>query len=243
MDVIICFIDDSHFEHSLVKEIIAPTEPAFTFIQAYTFDEAVEKLSNRDPRLFLLDLWGQDKSVLNPAITPREELETKISGIQTIESVYEGLEVFQKDPFNEYLKRLFSIVHGWRQLFEEVCARIGQNRKYGLENLRLARRAYPSVPVLFYTRKSLISDAVALFQAGADGLFIKPTGLNDKETRERTQADAPKLIVEILRILDQRYGSGGTLSGPTGLSENSELILQIGALKQKWMAMTKDERI
>jgi len=243
MESIICFIDDSDFEHSLVGEIIAPSAPDFTFIQAYTFDEAREKLGNREPLLFLLDLWGQDKSVRNPAITPFVELEGKIAGFKTIESVYEGLEEFSKDLFNEYLKRLFSIVHSWRQLFEEVCEKIGQNRKYGLENLRLARLAYPSVPVLFYTRKSLISDAVALFQAGADGLFIKPSGRSDQETRAHTKACTPKLIVEILRILDQRYGRAEATSDHSKLDLNRARALQVRALKQKWMAISKDAGI
>ena len=243
MESIICFIDDSDFEHNLVSEIIAPSAPVFTFIQAYTFNEAKEKLGTKEPLLFLLDLWGQDSSVRNPAITPLVELEAKIAGFKTIESVYEGLEASLKDPFNEYLKRLFSIVQSWRQLFEEVCEKIGQNRKYGLENLRLARLAYPFVPVLFYTRKSLISDAVALFQAGADGLFIKPSGRNDEETKMLTKACASKLVLEILRILDRRYGSAGQIADYSRPELHREQALQVRALKQRWMAMSKDERI
>ena len=84
--------------------------------------------------------------------------------MQTIETVYEGLENFQGDRTNEYLKRLFTIVDSWRNVFEEVCDRIGQNRKYGLSNLRQARKWYPGVPAVFYTRKSLINDAVAIFE-------------------------------------------------------------------------------
>jgi DNA-binding NarL/FixJ family response regulator len=69
----------------------------------------------------------------------------------------------------------------------------GQNRKYGLSNLAQARAHYPGAPAVFYTRKSLINDAVALFKAGADGLFIKPTGKNDDETRRLTRENAPFL--------------------------------------------------
>jgi DNA-binding NarL/FixJ family response regulator len=243
MAIIICFIDDSHFEHSLVNEIIAPSEPDLTFVQAYTFKEAMEKLGDRKPHIFLLDLWGQDKSLTNPTIPSREEVEDRIAEIRTIKSVYEGLEGYPHDKFNEYLKRLFSIVHGWRQLFEDVCAMIGQNRKYGLENLRLAREAFPSVPVLFYTRKSLISDAVALFQAGADGLFIKPTGRDDEETRESTKANTPNLIVEILRILDQPNGCPSSISDHSRPASNREWALQISVLKQKWIARSNDEEI
>ena len=40
MDLIICFIDDSGFEHDLVRKEIAPFAPELVFVQAYTFDEA-----------------------------------------------------------------------------------------------------------------------------------------------------------------------------------------------------------
>lgn len=202
---IICFIDDSDFEHALVREEIAPQAPRFEFVQAKTFEEACQRLSERIPALFLLDLWGQDPSVASPSITPRQEVERKVAGFPGLDQVYAGLEGFSGDVNNEYLKRFFTIVDCWRHLFEEVCARVGQNREYGLYNLEQARKRYPGVPAVFYTRKSLINDAVALFKAAADGLFIKPTGSTDEETRSLTRAFAPALLRDIeTRILPNR---------------------------------------
>ena len=40
MSQIICFIDDSGFEHELVQDEIASVTPHFEFVQAYTFSEA-----------------------------------------------------------------------------------------------------------------------------------------------------------------------------------------------------------
>jgi len=194
---IICFIDDSDFEHALVREEIAPRGPRFEFVQTKTFKEACESLGGRTPALFLLDLWGQDPAVASPSITPKHEVEHKAAGFPSLDHVYGGLEDFSGDVHNEYLKRFFTIVDCWRHLFEEVCARVGQNRKYGLYNLEQARKRYPGVPAVFYTRKSLINDAVALFKAGADGLFIKPTGSTDEETRSLTRAFAPALLQEL----------------------------------------------
>lgn len=204
MDFIICFIDDSDFEHDLVRNEIAPSAPGFTFVQTYTFEEAREVLGDRMPALFLLDLWGQDPDVADPYLTPKEEIQEKISHIKTLDAVYEDLEDLEGDRTNEYLKRFFTIVDGWRNLFEEVCARIGQNRKYGLANIREARTWYPWVPAVFYTRKSLITDAVAMFGAMADGLFIKPTGKDDQETRVLTREYGPVLIRELTAILDRK---------------------------------------
>jgi DNA-binding NarL/FixJ family response regulator len=206
MRLIICFIDDSDFEHDLVGNHIAPFAPELTFVQAYTFEEAREMLGTDIPALFLLDLWGQDESVAQPMVTPKGELEKQVSRFKTLHDVYEGLENFSGGQTNEYLKRLFTIVDSWRNLFEEVCGRIGQNRKYGLANLRQARSHFPGVPAVFYTRKSLISDAVAMFRAGADGLFIKPTGQDDADTRRLTKEFAPVLIEELGLIVDRLVG-------------------------------------
>ena len=204
MKPIICFIDDSDFEHDLVQNEIAYAAPDLEFIQAYTYDEARDLLGERIPALFLLDLWGQDMDVKKPHLTPKEELEKKVSQFNTLDMVYDGLENFPGDRTNEFLKRLFIIVDRWRNLFEEVCDRIGQNGKYGLGNLRQVRKDYPGVPAVFYTRKSLINDAVAMFKAGADGLMIKPTGKDDTETRLLTRKRAPKLIEELSLIVDSK---------------------------------------
>ena len=201
MKDVICFIDDSEFEHDLVQHEIAPSAPELEFVQAYTFDEAKHLLGAKIPSLFLLDLWGQDKDVVEPYLTPKEELKRKAADFPTMDQVYGGLDSFQGDINNEFLKRLFAIVNCWRTLFEDVCDRIGQNRKYGLFNLQQARLHYPQIPAVFYTRKSLINDAVAMFKAGADGLFIKPTGLNDDDTRRLTREYAPSLLSDLRNIM------------------------------------------
>jgi DNA-binding NarL/FixJ family response regulator len=200
----ICFIDDSKFEHDLVSNEIAPLASDMLFIQTYTFDQAQDELGPKTPALFLLDLWGQDESVTEPYLYKKEEIEKKIENFPTLEHVYNGLDNFKGDVNNEYLKRLFSIVDCWRSLFEDVCSRIGQNGKYGLLNLKLVREHYPDTPAVFYTRKSLIHDAVAMFKAGADGLFIKPTGNNDEETRRLTRKYAPELADELKRIIESK---------------------------------------
>jgi hypothetical protein len=47
----------------------------------------------------------------------------------------------------------------------------------------------------------LIHDAVAMFKAGANGLFIKPTGSNDTDTRRLTRAYAPLLLDDLRTIM------------------------------------------
>ncbi len=201
MRPIVCFIDDSKFEHDLVKEEIAPCAPDLMFFQHYTFEEARRALGTKKPSLFLLDLWGLDESIKTPYLTPKADIRRSVSRFPTLDDVYEGLDDYKGDVTNEYLKRLFLIVDHWRSLFEEVCNRIGQNRKYGLANIQQVKAIYPGVPSVFYTRKSLMSDAVAMLRAGTDGLYIKPTGSNDMETRRLTRAYAPELIRELKRLM------------------------------------------
>ncbi len=201
MKPVICFIDDSRFEHDLVRYEIAPSAPDLEFVQTYTFAEAKDLLTAKTPSLFLLDLWGQDEDVVDPYLTPMDELKKKTAAFPTIDQIYGGLDSFQGDINNEFLKRLFAIVDCWRKLFEDVCNRTGQNSRYGLFNLRQTRLHYPQVPAVFYTRKSLINDAATMFKAGADGLFIKPTGYNDDETRRLTREYAPRLLSDLRKIM------------------------------------------
>jgi len=198
MKEIICFIDDSPFEHELIKNEIAPCAPDIEFVQAYTFDEARKILEGREPSLFLLDLWGQDPEVKDPYIVPESELKDIVSKLPSIDQLYEGAEDMN---FNDYLRRIFTIVEAWRNIFQQVCSKIGQNRKYGLKNLMYVRNSYPGVPAVIYTRKSLIWDAIAVINAGADGIFIKPTGTNDEETKRLTREFAPRLTLELKRII------------------------------------------
>lgn len=207
MDFIICFIDDSNFEHELVRQEIVPRSPGMEFLQAYTFEEAKDLLGERIPLLFLLDLWGQDPEVENPTIPSKVELEEQATRINTLREVYRDLDAFEGDRNNEFLKRLFTIVEGWRSIFRSASDLVGQNSRYGLENLRRARKSYPGVPAVFYTRKSMIDDAVEMFKAGADGLFIKPTGRDDQETRELTRRFAPTLIRSLAEIIDRHISN------------------------------------
>jgi hypothetical protein len=233
MELIVCFIDDSDFEHDLVREQIAPNAPEWEFLQTYTFEEAKERLGDRIPILFLLDLWGQDTDVKEPYITPFEELKEQESKFKTLEDVYQDLNNFQGDTNNEYLKRLFTIVDSWRHLFEYACDRIGQNRKYGLGNLEQVRQYYPGVPAVFYTRKSLINDAVAMIKAGTDGLFIKPTGSSDSETHTLTNEYAPQLIRELSQIIDSKLEIHMLLQSPL-FPKNTETNGKLEALISSW---------
>ncbi|HIJ36215.1 MAG TPA: hypothetical protein HPP59_02925 [Deltaproteobacteria bacterium] len=56
-----------------------------------------------------------------------------------------------------------------------------------------------------------MNDAVVMFRSHADGLFIKPTGGNDRETKKLTGEYAPQLLKDLKGII---------LSAQTGLGSN-----------------------
>ena len=74
MGFIVCFIDDSDFEHELVREEIATHAPGFEFVQTYTFDEALKALGAKIPVLFLQLRESKDLLYFCPKSFPRPTL-------------------------------------------------------------------------------------------------------------------------------------------------------------------------
>ena len=86
--------------------------------------------------------------------------------------------------------------------------------------------------------KSLINDAVAIFQAGADGLFIKPTGIDDPETRRLTRHYAPKLMDALILVVDRHIGNLEP-AGKTYQTDFIEIKDEMTHLSKMWQAFRK----
>lgn len=202
---IFCFIDDSQFELDVFAAHVAPAAPNITFILDTTYESVYQRLQGRYPCLFLLDLYGKDSRSTAGKIPVKADLEARCAGFPTLDQVYRGLEDFPGDRVNEYLKRLFQVADSWRTLFYRASRMAGQSTGYGLENLAAARRDFPAAAAVAYTRKSLITDAVEAFQAGVDGLNLKPNGPTDQEIRQATDEQAPRLIQAWSDLVDRRF--------------------------------------
>ena len=59
---------------------------------------------------------------------------------------------------------------------------IGQDKRGGIEMLRSLQEKYPTVPVVFYTRKGTLEDAIYCKAEGADAVLKKPPPENFDET-------------------------------------------------------------
>jgi len=60
-----------------------------------------------------------------------------------------------------------------QKTLSDFLGTIGQSRDGGLRIMRYLRENYPTTPVVFFTRKGTLSDAVACMDAGADGILPK----------------------------------------------------------------------
>ncbi len=192
-----CFLDDSAFELSLMRDIIAAKVPGIEFACFFTFEECREFLEgNRTyPSLFILDLYGADCEPDESLIPPEKEIIERAGKIRNIKDIYDGLDGYNgNEKVQEFLKRLFSVVNDWRDLHSDVFKAMGHSTKYGIGNYALVKRFYPLSAALFYTRKSTIHDAVEVMKLGADGLFLKPSGTGRDSIEEVTLRDGGELI-------------------------------------------------
>jgi len=194
-----CFIDDSPFELKLFRDVIETRFPEIHFIYACTYTECDRQLNNLKlyPSLFILDLYGREGLQENVCIPRKELLEARINNIPNLNVAYDGLEKYNCDKnlqANEFLKRLFSILNEWRNLFSEQCASLDQGSRFGINNLLRVRQGYPSITAVMYTRKGLFTDAVILSQQNCDGIFIKPPGATDDDIYAETGRQSERLM-------------------------------------------------
>ncbi len=194
-----CFIDDSPFELKLFKDVIEKRYPRIQFVYASTYDECHRQLDDLKlyPSLFILDLYGREGLQENVCIPRKELLEERIEKMPDLNIAYNGLEKYSYDrdlQANEFLKRLFSLLDEWRNLFSTQCTNLDQGSQFGINNLLRVRQDYPSTTAVMYTRKGLFTDAVILSRHNCDGIFIKPPGTTDKDIYAETDKQAESLM-------------------------------------------------
>jgi len=68
---------------------------------------------------------------------------------------------------------LKSKVDGAQKELSDYLSTIRQSRNGGLEIMKYIRDNYPTTPIVFYTRKGTLADAVVCIDSGADGIFPK----------------------------------------------------------------------
>jgi len=205
-----CFIDDSPFEISLMRDVIAPHAPGVDFICCGTFAECDTLLQECGvyPALFILDLYGSRGTPGEEKIPAYASLKSRTENFMTLEAVYDGLDRLEGNArVQEFMKRLFAVVCDWRSLHAEVFRSMGHDREYGKKNFALAKQRYPLAARVFYTRKSTIEDAIDLFPLGIDGIFLKPTGAGGRNITAVTEEQCGGLLGQWREVV-RRNGIG-----------------------------------
>lgn len=205
-----CFIDDSPFELKLFRDVIDIRYTDINFLYAGTYAECHSKIQKQGwyPSLFILDLYGREGRKADVKIPEKDLLTAQIVKIPDLSVAYKGLDTYKSDKnlqANEFLKRLFSIVHEWRNIFSEQCANLDQGSRYGISNLQCVRQDYPDVTAVMYTRKGIFPDALKLSRLNCDGIFIKPAGATDEDIYSETQKQADNLMDDWNECVRNRY--------------------------------------
>ena len=86
----------------------------------------------------------------------------------------------------QMIKLLGKVEDAQRELSEYLFT-IGQDKSGGIEMLRRVREKYPSVPIVFYTRKGTLEDAICCKREGAEDVLRKPPPENFDETGDIKQ--------------------------------------------------------
>jgi DNA-binding NarL/FixJ family response regulator len=89
----------------------------------------------------------------------------------------------------ELLRAGAELVYWSQRMLRHWCDVLGQSPSGGIALMRLLRDKYPSVPVVFYSRKAMVGDVKAALQAGALDVLIKPhRSLEDAEAVRMREA-------------------------------------------------------
>jgi CheY-like chemotaxis protein len=137
------------------------------------------------PDLVVLDLYF----AASPTRTPMSESELRemLGRLPDPGSLYSESE-------HGFLENVWAYLSGVRAVMDEVLAGYGQTADAGLALLAQVRERLPGVPVVFYTRKGTLDDAVRCLRAGAADVIRKPQPRPDESEADCMARMAPRIV-------------------------------------------------
>jgi CheY-like chemotaxis protein len=186
----ICFIDDDEkFEIRLFRDVFGE---AFDIVAATDYFELKSQLDGRKgwmPDLFVLDLYFPCEPV------NQDEIEALRAEPLSLEN--DNAEI--RTAYRNYLgakARLANILEVWNQ-----------NANGGLKLAEKVAADYPKIPIVFYSRKATLEDAVRCLAAkNVWWVEKKPTGKDPAETIELTKS-AKQRIAHRFETVISKTGS------------------------------------
>jgi DNA-binding NarL/FixJ family response regulator len=186
----ICFIDDSEAEIGRFRTYFGDR---FDIVAGVDLDAAAA--GGVAPDLFVLDLYFATSPSRQPV--SESELREMLARLPDAASLYSGSE-------HEFLERVWAYLSGVRLIMDEVLAGFGQTADAGLDLMAGVGERFPGVPVVFYTRKGTLEDAVRCLAAGAADVIRKMQPRPGESEEAAMARAAPEIAGRFLSAMGGR---------------------------------------
>jgi CheY-like chemotaxis protein len=213
----VVFIDDDQNELDDMKSIV---QEEYDYSPIKWPVRSIEKAVGKPPSIFVLDLYFPAEGTEKDHI-PAEHLQNQTARAKHIGDNFSRL--YDAHPSGkELLRRTFSCIQEAYALLWQQCQDLKQSPANGralLQQLKSHSR-YKRVPVVFYSRKVTVSEAVRALQAGAVAVIPKvsaPPTLQEKEVILAQLKNAQAVYKSWFRVL---------LARSLGCNLNVTLFLQ-----------------
>jgi CheY-like chemotaxis protein len=177
------FIDDDPHELADLGSIASDT---YEYEPIKWPHEGPIRLS-RIPDLFVLDMYFPTPG--SPSAIPNADLNAQKQRASEIAAGFAALYENAVEP-RDLLRQTFACIREGYDLLWSQCEALGQTAENGrrlLAGIRADRR-FAEVPIVFYSRKATVEDAVLALQAGAFAVIPKVASPPSKQAREAVLA-------------------------------------------------------
>ena len=196
----ICFIDDAQHELGLFQQAFGETFDIISGLDLHSCLAAMAAKDDWHPDLFVLDLYFPYAESDESAIRDLREKPLDLQPDQgEMEQAYKNY-IAAKKRMKMVLTAHSQSPDGGLALAEDVLAR------------------FPSIPVVFYSRKALAEDVLRCIQLeGVEDVIQKPTGSDPEPTTlQATMQEAPRIA-----SLFQKHAAG---AGPATSAESKSIL-------------------
>lgn len=168
----VCFVDDDEkFEIPLFRDVFGDTFDTVTATDYVELKSQIDSRKDWMPDLFVLDLYFPR----GPA--NRDEIEALRAEPLSLENDNAEIRTAYRN-YNRARERLQRVLDAWNQ-----------NANGGLKLAERVAADYPKVPIVFYSRKATLEDAVRCMAAkNVWWVERKPTGKDSAETIKLTKS-------------------------------------------------------
>jgi DNA-binding NarL/FixJ family response regulator len=156
------FIDDDKSELDEFGEIVGST---YDYVAVHWPSESSKLFGGPVPDIFVCDLYLSPESGDNePTHAERKQA---FGALNNVATHFSSLAANRDLGDKERLKKTMQCISEAYGALELQWASLGQSPSHGIALLSKLRKLYPSLPVVFYSRKITPEDVISVLKAGA----------------------------------------------------------------------------